>query len=142
MIYEYICGNGHAFERVLPVKKFRTPQTCEICGALGDRVLSLPALAYAKRTCEYESPITGKPVTSWAQRRDDMARAGCREYDPEMKTDADRFRREQEAKLDASVDETVEREFEKMPSRKREQLTNELSGGADVNIVRQPGAPT
>ena len=25
----------------------------------------------------YESPVDGRPVTTWAKRRDDMARSGC-----------------------------------------------------------------
>lgn len=30
---------------------------------------------------EYRSPINGKPITSRSERRDDLARNGCREWD-------------------------------------------------------------
>jgi len=33
----------------------------------------------------YLSPVTGKPVTGRAQRRDDMKRHGCVDYEPSMK---------------------------------------------------------
>jgi hypothetical protein len=36
---------------------------------------------------EYRSPVTGLPVDGRAARREDLARAGCREVDPsEIKT--------------------------------------------------------
>jgi hypothetical protein len=55
-----------------------------------------------------------------------------------MKLDAEKFRRRSEETLEKSIDETVESEFEKMPSRKREQLSNELlNAGATIEVVRK-----
>lgn len=34
----------------------------------------------------YLSPVTDKPVTGRAQRREDMKRAGCVDYEPSLKT--------------------------------------------------------
>ena len=84
----------------------------------------------------YDSPIDGRPITSHAARREDMARAGCIEYDPGMKQDADRKHREREAALDASIEASVEADFQKMPSAKRERLANELAAGVTAEPVR------
>lgn len=137
MIYEYRCPTGHHFDRSLPVADYRTPQQCPICGMDGRRIISVPRLVSATPDCRYDSPITGRPITSMAQRRDDMARHGCQEYDPEMKKDAARFRKESQDKLERSIDDHVERQIDAMPVRKREKLDNELKSGADINIERR-----
>lgn len=133
--YEYACSCGARFERVLPVARYDEPQTCE-CGSVAQKLISRPALAWAARECRYDCPITGKPITSYAQHRDNLARHGCQEYDPEMKTDAARFRRRQDESLEKAVEETVERQIEAMPSRKKEQLVRELESGMDVAYER------
>lgn len=84
----------------------------------------------------YDSPIDGRPITSHAARREDMARAGCIEYEPGMKQDADRRVREQEAALEASIDRQVDAEYERMPARKREVLANEMAAGVTAEPVR------
>lgn len=133
--YEYHCKNGHHFERVLLVADYQTPQACD-CGAAGRRIISLPRLVSAAPDVCYDSPIDGRPITSMAQRREDMLRNNCREYDPEMKKDAERFRRESEAKLEAKIDQHIEATVSTMPARKRERLAAELSAGADATITR------
>ena len=137
--YEYECQNGHHFERVLPVARYDEPQKCE-CGAHGNKLISRPALAWASREVNYDCPITGAPITSWAQHRDNLARHGCQQYDPEMKKDAARFREGKQKELESALDRTVEEVIEKMPSRKKELLERDLSAGATAEIVRQ--APT
>jgi putative FmdB family regulatory protein len=136
MIYEYECPCGAKFERVLPVSRYDEPQTCQ-CGKVANKLISRPALAWAQRECLYDCPITGKVISSYAQHYDNLKRHGCQEYDPEMKKDAARFRKQQDEALEKSVDETVERAIEAMPSRKKELLERELSAGASAEIVRQ-----
>lgn len=129
MIYGYVCVCGAEFERVLPVSEYQTPQTCE-CGRSAKRVISAPMLAFAQRECRYDSPIDGRPITSWAQRKEDLLRNGCQEYDPGMKQDYQkRIEKEQNA-LERRLDTTIEAEIDKMPTRKREKLQNELDSGA------------
>lgn len=135
MIYEYECQCGRLFERVLPVSRYDEPQTCE-CGKVASKLISRPALAWASREVNYDCPITGKPITSMAQHKDNLLRHGCQQYDPEMKKDAERFRKQKQDALEKSVDETVERAIEAMPSRKKESLERELSAGASAEIVR------
>jgi hypothetical protein len=128
MLYEYECPAGHIFERVLPVSEYKAPQPCD-CGQMGQRIISRTH-GFVQRECVYDSPIDGRPVTSWAQRREDMARNNCQEYDPGMRQDYDRRIAREDAILDAKFEETIEAEIERMPSRKREQLQAELDGGA------------
>lgn len=135
MIYEYLCVCGAEFERTLPVSEYQTPQICE-CGRKAKRVISAPMLAFAQRECRYDSPVDGRPITSWAQRKEDLLRHGCQEYDPGMKQDYHkRVEREQNA-LERRLDDTIEAEIDKMPTRKREKLQNELDGGASAAPVR------
>lgn len=135
MLYEYNCERGHHFERVLPVADYRTPQTCD-CGAKGRRIISLPLGGYVQRECRYDSPIDGKPITSWKQRRDDLARNNCQEYDPEMRRDYDRRVKQSGEALEKTFDTTVDQIYESLPTRKREQLDSELRAGADATIER------
>lgn len=133
-LYEYKCPRGHEFDRHLPVADYKTPQTCE-CGAPGRRVLSLPTIM-AQPDCNYTSPIDGRPIRTWRERQEDLARNNCRPYDPEMKTDYLRRIKESDDRLDKAVEQTVEAEIEKMPARKREKLDAELRGGASAEPVR------
>ena len=82
------------------------------------------------------SPIDGRHITNADARREDLARSGCIEYDPEMRKDTQRQFEENEKALDSSVDAFVEEQVEKMPSAKRERLGNELAAGTDAEIVR------
>ncbi len=140
MIYEYLCEKGHHFERVLPVSRYDEPQKCD-CGASSTKQMSVPKLAWAARECVYDCPITGVPITSRAQHRDNLKRHGCQEYDPEMKKDAARFRERTQRELESSLDRTVEEVIEKMPSRKKEALERDLTAGASAEIVRQSVTP-
>ena len=74
----------------------------------------------------YESPVSGEIISNHAQRNEDLARSGCVEYDPEIKTDYHNSVKSGDEAIDKMVDETVEREFEAMPSEKKEKLENEL----------------
>lgn len=114
---------------MLPVAEYRTPQLCG-CGKKAKRVISAPMLAFAQRECVYDSPIDGRPITSWAQRKEDLARNGCEEYDPGIKQDYHRRLEREQNTLERQLDDTIEAEIDKMPTRKREKLQNELDAGA------------
>lgn len=133
--YQYECEKSHIFERILPIAECSVPQQCD-CGASASRVYLTAPKGFVQRECVYDSPIDGRPITSWAQRRNDLARSGCQEYDPGMKQDTDRRVRSQEAALDKSVDSFVDEQIAKMPVRKLEILESELKSGASADIVR------
>jgi hypothetical protein len=128
------CGASQDYFRHVDARA-DTPR-CD-CGAPTRQVIISAPMGFVQRDCRYDSPVDGRPITSWAQRRDDLARNGCQEYDPEMRKDADRARREADAALERSVDHTVEAAIEKMPNRKRERLHNELMAGATAELERK-----
>lgn len=41
---------------------------------------------------EYPSPVTGEMITSRSQRRDDLKRHGCEEYEPSLSPTKGKFR--------------------------------------------------
>jgi hypothetical protein len=84
----------------------------------------------------YESPTTGRAITSHKARREDLARSECIEYDPEMKTDQKRRIEAADAKLDKDFDKTIDKAIDSLPSDKRVRLENEMASGLDVEISR------
>ena len=134
-LHDYLCLNGHRFERVTPIAELSATQHCN-CGAASQRVFMKFPAAYVQADVHYDSPIDGRPVTTRQARIEDLARNNCVEYDPEMKKDATRKHAEQDSKLDRELDATVESEISRMPARKRELLAQELSAGADLNYVQ------
>ena len=52
---------------------------------------------------DYESPIDGRPVSGRKQRREDLKRNGCVEYEPGRREHAIARREQDEQKLMASV---------------------------------------
>lgn len=133
-VYEYVCPEGHRFEKVMKVAEYKVPQSCE-CGYYGKRVISAPMI-FVSQEIRYESPIDGKVITTRQQRQDDLARHDCIPYDPEMKKDAARRQVESEKRLEASMDATIEKTIHEMPPRKREKLTAELQGGMTAEYAR------
>lgn len=105
---------------------------------LAEQIISAPTLVWGQPECRYDSPIDGTPITSYAQRQEDMKRNNCREYDPEMKKDAQRRLQEGEQSLNKAVGESVEEAIAKMPTAKRGKLYSELAEqGVSADIVRK-----
>ena len=91
----------------------------------------------AQEECRYTSPIDDKPITTWAQRLDDLDRHNCQPYDPEMKTDYHQRQKDSDASLDKAVEESVEEAIAKMPTKQRGQLHKELvEMGTDLTYHR------
>lgn len=136
-IYEYTCDNGHDFERFLPVKDYLKPQTCE-CGSQSKKRISRPMLNLDMQPWDrYVSPVSGKVITSYKERRKDMAEHGCVDYEPSLKKHITKDTERAEAKLEQKIDQTVEAEIHAMPSRKREKLESELAAGANCDYIRK-----
>lgn len=124
--YEFHCPIGCHVERVLTLRQHGQVQTCDEHGYVMEQIISAPILVVAQPECHYTSPIDDRPITSWAERRNDLARSNCQPYDPEMKTDAARFRAEKQAAVDLAIDATVEESVEKMSTKQRAQLWSEV----------------
>ena len=131
-LYEYLCVKGHDFEVYASVKDYDKKRHCPECGKDAKKVISAPPMGIVQASVSYDSPIDGRPISSWAQRREDLARSGCVPYDPDKKKDVDRWKRQKDEALERQLDETVEAEIERMPARKKEMLVNELAGGAEA----------
>lgn len=132
--YLYQCNAQHRTEVVTPLTGYQSCVPCGTCGATADRLFTAPMVKVAPDV-HYTSPITGEPVRSHAARREDMARHGCVEYDPEMKKDVDRRREESQQQLEASIEQTVYEEIAKMPSAKKAQLAREV---IDQGLTPEP----
>jgi hypothetical protein len=93
-------------------------------------------MGFVQRDICYDSPIDGRPITSKQARIEDLRRNDCVEYDPEMRKDAARRRKEADVELDRSVEATVDEMVATMPTRKLEKLEQEIRAGASVDVVR------
>lgn len=135
-IYVYQCGNNHRFDLYLPLKDYNTVQKCA-CGkdAYRQTVPTMLSPDIAPWDA-YISPVSGRPITSYKERKEDMKRSGCVDYEPSLRKDHKRNQREDELKLEKSLDNTVEEIYEKMPSQKKEMLERELTNGADIEYKR------
>lgn len=73
----------------------------------------------------YESPASGKLITSRKERREDMARTNSRPWEglAVEKQEADRQRAYQEQRNDARLHEAVARSFYQLDPKKRRELT-------------------
>jgi len=141
-VYVYACPEClHSFEKFRSVAQFQRTEDCPVCDAVARQVITAPMViipAHMSATGEsgYRSPIDGRPITTAAQRREDMARNDCVEYEPGMRQDVDRRVIEDEKALDRAVDETFDREIAKMPAAKLERLDAEMSAGMSAEVAR------
>lgn len=128
-LHDFRCERGHVTEEL--VGDGVDSITCA-CYLPATKVFLTVPMAIIRPDVHYTSPIDGRPITSMAAHKEDLARSGCIAYDPEMKTDQQRRIEREERALEDAVGETVDREIALMPSRKREKLEAEMAGGMDV----------
>lgn len=100
---------------------------CPRCGRFASQIITAPLLVAAQAECRYDSPVTGEPITTWQQRRNDLARTGSMPYDPEMRTDQQQKAKAAEAAIDKSIDHHVEATIQKMDTKQRGKLYSELT---------------
>jgi len=139
--YLYQCENSkERFDRITRIIDHQSIVTCA-CGATARQVITaprviIPAHMSATGQSSYQSPIDGRLISTQQQRREDMARNDCVEYEPGMRQDVDRKVAENELALDRAVDETFDREIAAMPAIKRERLDAEMSAGMNAEVAR------
>lgn len=73
---------------------------------------------------EYISPASGKAITTERQRRDDLARTGCRPYEGFASESKEAKKRiaEDEKKSDAKLDVAVRKAYHQLSPEKRRHL--------------------
>jgi len=104
------------------------------CAGVGQKIF-LPPMVRGDLP-GYESPIDGRWIEGRRARLEDLKRSGCRPYETGEKEYHERNRIQENERLEARVDETVEREFDKMPARKKELLEQEIRAGATTVVQR------
>ena len=135
-VYEYYCNHCRGrFDKFHKLADYAKPTTCPQCGGLSEKLLSAPAVVGDYEG--YECPVSGKWVEGRRQHEENLKRTGCRVFEPGERESLIRRKAAEEAALDRAVEETVDAAIEAMPTRKREQLVQELQGGADVKVERQ-----
>lgn len=140
-VYLYQCDRTkQRFDRITRVCDHSNIVECK-CGAQAGQIITapiviIPAHMRADATSGYESPIDGRKITNQHQRREDLARNDCVEYEPGMRQDVDRRVIEDEKLLDKMVDETIDREIATMPAIKREKLSAEMTAGVSAETMR------
>ena len=135
-VYVFECPEGHRFDRILKIKDYSTPQKCE-CGKNASRKTVPTMLSPDIAPWDaYVSPATGEYITSYKQRREDMRKSNCVDYEPSLKNHQKKTQRENELKLDRAIEQTVDKAYESMSSEKREMLGKGLTGGADLQYIR------
>jgi len=83
----------------------------------------------------YQSPTTGRVITSKTQRREDMAASGCVDYEPSLIQEQQKRYAREDAEIDKKVDEHVEKTIYDMPIEKKEKLAAEVEH-FDVDVTR------
>lgn len=107
-LYSYLCQCGKRDTRFAKIESRNSPQFCA-CGAGMTRLLDAPSVRPEIET--YLSPVTGLPISSRAQRTEDLKRTGSLEWDPGIREDC--ARRQAESlestyrSVEASIDKTV-----------------------------------
>jgi hypothetical protein len=139
--YLYECGSSRKrFDRIARISEHQSIVECR-CGAMASQIITpprviIPAHMSATGQSSYQSPIDGRLITTAAQRREDMARNDCVEYDPGMRQDVDRKVAADELALDRALDETFDREIAAMPAHKLERLDAEMCVGMNAEVAR------
>src|ERR1700704_3285568 len=138
-IYTYSCrGCGERFERYLPMALCST-LVIHACAGVGPKIF-LPPMVRGDLP-GYESPIDGRWIEGRRARLEDLRRHSCRPYETGEKEQNERARGQANDRLDQRIDETVERQFDAMPARKKELLEQEIRAGATTVVQRStPGA--
>lgn len=133
-LYSFECEGKHVFDRYVKLADFDAPQICE-CGAVAVRRIC-PVFVSADIQ-GYASPIDGRWVGSRAQRREDLRRNGCVEWEPGFREEGQKRRAREDAELFRRIEETADREIAAMPARKRERLAGEMEAGVTATVIRK-----
>ena len=133
-LYDFQCQCGEHFERHVKLEDFEEQQF-GACGLPATRVISAPR--FSVENVGYDCPITGKWIGSKREHEENLKQHGCRVLETGETEQAKKFRQAEEAQFDAKIEETVEKQWDQLPSAKKEKLANELLGGADLAVERK-----
>lgn len=113
-----ICGNEQDYHRTV-ANYLDTP---ECCGQKMQKMISAPS--FIVDIPAYVSPVSGKLINSRQQRKEDLKRTNCREWEgmeQENKV-AQQRAKDEEKRQDAKIEEAVLSAWNQLPSEKRKVL--------------------
>ncbi len=134
-MYLYGCPVCNAKREVFkPLAEIDRAETCAKCSFAMNRLITAAAV-YGDYPA-YKCPVTGNIIEGRKAHIENLARTGCRVYEP-GETEAIRRRAKEadEALLEKMAD-TVEETIHKMPVEKRDKLAGELEGGMGLSVNR------
>lgn len=105
-LYTARCSNSHKATFYSKIADRDNARQCDLCGANLTRVIEAPMVRGDIQP--YTSPIDGRWVNSGAQRREDLKRNGCIEWEPGQRQDAPRHRAEAQEKAFAPIAQSIE----------------------------------
>ena len=133
-LYDLKCQRtGKVFERFIPLESYEAPINCS-CQSPANRVIS--PIRFSVENIGYDCPITGEWIGSKRQHENNLAKHGCRVYEAGETEQAKKAKAQADAEFERQIDITVEKEFEALPSAKKEALATELTAGVDLGYSR------
>ncbi len=134
-MYDYRCGCGKRFTKMVKLTDFQSPQFHE-CGSNEPAQKLISAPAVRGDYPGYDCPVTGKWIEGRKAHQENLKRTGCRLYEPgETSAYQQQVRKDDEA-LEASIEATADQLITSLPVEKRDRLAAEMEHGLDVAIVR------
>lgn len=134
-LYTYACAacgsRQDLFAKIVERNKLTQ---CPNCSEPMERLVSAPAVRgdYEGYSC----PITGQWVEGRKAHNENLAKHGCRIYEPGETREAQRRKAAEDEAFLEKVADTAAQAVMKMPVEKREQLAKELDSGASVAYTR------
>jgi putative FmdB family regulatory protein len=110
-LYSFRCSAGHRDTRFAKIADRDAPCTCA-CGQSLTRLFDAPAIR--PEISEYLSPVTGQPISSRAQRREDLRRTNSLEWEPGIREDCARRQAESTEAAYRSVEATIDKTVAEM----------------------------
>lgn len=135
-LYDYRCPSCEVvFERQVPLAAYLSPQHCDKCGDLAEKVLS-PVRVVGDYP-GYECPVTGRWVEGRKAHSENLKRTGCRVLEPGEKENAQSMRLREEREFERKLDATAEEFVEKLPAQAKQRLVAEMEAGITATVQRQ-----
>lgn len=135
-LYEYECDCGERFERYLPISEYDVIQF-GTCGATAKKIFTKVSRAIIQPDICYDSPIDGRPITTWRQRKEDLHRNGCIPLDADLKKEIENIKNNNENSFYKKIDDFVDRQIHSLDSKRMENLSNEIDRGVALEYNRK-----
>lgn len=140
-LYAYKCPVCAAQRDILkPIAEIDRTEHCHKCDFAMNRQVCAPRVI--PDYPGYECPVSGKWIEGRRAHEENLARTGCRIYEPgETQQAMARAKAEEEA-LFERVGETAAKAVAQLPPEKQERLACELDSGVDLSYDRATVSPT